>query len=390
MIKKRYIIILCVILMVVFGSIIAFTKPVLPFIQVPGEVLPGTEWFPLGNGLTNTFIATLLTWFIMVILALALRARKRSAEEVPTGFYNFFEMVIEGAYNFSERIAGPKVRELFPYFMTFTLIILFANWMELVPGVDSIGIWEYKPHFQAVKVAEAAEREAEAAKNEAEKLGIEWDGEAFETEAEREEFIHEQELFFEELQNGDLQVWPLLINAAANEDPTAPVEYNEEGQPVGTNPEAAQWTIVPFVRAAATDLNFTVAFALVSMFLVQYYGFKHLGFSYLHKFFPFLDKGWRGVVGSQPIKAMDPVVGLLELVSEISKILSFSFRLFGNIFAGQVLLFVMAFILPVANIAFFGLEFFVGLIQALVFALLSLIFMVQATHSHSVGADDHH
>ncbi len=96
------------------------------------------------------------------------------------------------------------------------------------------------------------------------------------------------------------------------------------------------------------------------------------------------------MVGKQHIKAMDPVVGLLELVSEISKILSFSFRLFGNIFAGQVLLFVMAFILPVANIAFFGLEFFVGLIQALVFALLSLIFMVQATHSHSVGDEGHH
>lgn len=374
MIKKRYIIILCVIGMIVFGSVIAFTKPVLPFIQVPGEVLPGTEAFPLGNGLTNTFVATVLTWFLIVLLALGLRARKRTAEEVPTGFYNFFEMVVEGMYGFAERIAGPKVRSLFPYFMTFTLIILVANWMELVPGVDSIGIWEYKPHFQAVQLANAIEREV-----------------PFVSEAEREEFIHDQEEFFAELRDGDLQVNNfLLINADANADPAAPIEYNDEHQPIGENPEAAQWTIVPFVRAAATDLNFTVAFALVSMFMVQYYGFKNLGLGYLHKFFPFLDKGWRGVVGKEPIKAMDPVVGLLELVSEISKILSFSFRLFGNIFAGQVLLFVMAFILPVANIVFFGLEFFVGLIQALVFALLSLIFMVQATHSHSVGDEDHH
>lgn len=362
MIKKRYIILLCVVGMIVFGTVIAFTKPVLPFIQVPGEVLPGTEGFPLGNGLTNTFVATVLTWIIIALLALGLRARKRSAEEVPTGFYNFFEMLVEGFYGFAERIAGPKVRSLFPYFMTFTLIILVANWMELVPGVDSIGIWEYKPHFYAVQLANDLERE----------------GIPFESELEREEFIHEQEEFFAEQRLGDLRVNNnLLILATANEDPTAPLEYTEEGLPEGTNPEAAQWTIVPFVRAAATDLNFTVAFALVSMFMVQYYGFKHLGLGYLHKFFPFLDKGWRGVVGKQPIKAMDPVVGLLELVSEISKILSFSFRLFGNIFAGQVLLFVMAFILPVANIAFFGLEFFVGLIQALVFALLSLIFMVR-------------
>ncbi|MCZ7668559.1 MAG: hypothetical protein M5U34_15905 [Chloroflexi bacterium] len=60
----------------------------------------------------------------------------------------------------------------------------------------------------------------------------------------------------------------------------------------------------------------------------------------------------------------------------------------GNIFAGMVLLFVMAFLLPVVNVAFFGLEFFVGLIQALVFALLMLIFMMSATEYH--GDEDHH
>ena len=72
---------------------------------------------------------------------------------------------------------------------------------------------------------------------------------------------------------------------------------------------------------------------------------------------------------------MGPVVGLLELVSEISKILSFSFRLFGNIFAGQVLLFVMAFILPACQHRILWLVL-CRLIQALVFALLSLIFIV--------------
>ncbi|MFN2206640.1 MAG: F0F1 ATP synthase subunit A, partial [Candidatus Promineifilaceae bacterium] len=68
-------------------------------------------------------------------------------------------------------------------------------------------------------------------------------------------------------------------------------------------------------------------------------------------------------------------------------IISFAFRLLGNIFAGMVLLFVMAFLLPVANVAFFGLEFFVGLIQALVFGLLTLIFMASASTSHH--GDDH-
>jgi F-type H+-transporting ATPase subunit a len=94
-------------------------------------------------------------------------------------------------------------------------------------------------------------------------------------------------------------------------------------------------------------------------------------------------------VKTDPIKAIDPAVGLLELVSEISKILSFSFRLLGNLFAGMVLLFVMGYILSVLNIAFFGLELFVGLIQAIVFGLLMLIFMNSATESHHADEEHH-
>ena len=155
----------------------------------------------------------------------------------------------------------------------------------------------------------------------------------------------------------------------------------------GTNPEAADWAIVPFFRPGATDLNYTLAFALIAMVMVQYYGFKYLGSrGYLAKFFPFIAKGFGAEVAKNPIKAMDPAVGILELISEISKIISFTFRLFGNIFAGMVLLFVMAFLLPIANIVFYGLELFVGLIQALVFGLLTLIFMASASTGH---ADDH-
>jgi F-type H+-transporting ATPase subunit a len=140
---------------------------------------------------------------------------------------------------------------------------------------------------------------------------------------------------------------------------------------------------VPLLRAAATDLNFTLALALVAMFMVQYYGFKHLGRTYLKKFFSFNFSA----MAQNPIKVIDPAVGLLELIGEFSRIISFAFRLLGNIFAGQILLFVMAYLLAVANIVFFGLEFFVGIIQAAVFALLSLIFMNGATISH--GGHDH-
>jgi F-type H+-transporting ATPase subunit a len=125
--------------------------------------------------------------------------------------------------------------------------------------------------------------------------------------------------------------------------------------------------------------------------MTQYYGFKYLGGGYLRKFFPFLESGWGDKVVRNPIKAIDPAVGILELISELSKILSFSFRLLGNIVAGQVLLFVMAFILPVINLAFFGLEFFVGAIQAAVFGLLTLMFMSSASQGHhDEGEGEHH
>ncbi len=384
MIKKRYIVLLCVFGMILFGSIIAFTKPVLPVIQLPGEVLPGTEgFFPEalfgGTGITNTFVATVIMWILMVILALGLRARSRTADDVPSGFYNVFEMIVEGAYNFSERIAGKNVRELFPFFMTFLLMILLANWMELVPGVDSIGIWENLPHLEA---ARATEEQVTLSASLGEPM----------THEEEEELFHALEHEIDLANVGDLRVNSLLIRADGNASLDAPIE-EVDGYKVGENTEAADWTIVPFVRAAATDLNFTLAFALVSMFMVQYYGFKHLGGRiYLSKFFPFIAPGFGKSVGKNPIKAIDPAVGLLELVSEFSKILSFSFRLLGNIFAGQILLFVMAFILPVANVAFFGLELFVGLIQAAVFGLLSLIFMAGATvsHAHYDDEDGHH
>ena len=378
--KKRYILLLLVVLMIVFGSVIAYTKPVLPFIQLPGEPYPGTEGllpeFLFNNaGLLNTFIAALVAWLVVLLLVVTLRAGSRTADEVPTGFYNVFEMILEGAYNFAQNIAGPKVREFFPYFMSFILIILISNWMGLIPGYDSIGLWENKPHFVALK----AEKEALAA--------AEANGETL-SEAELEEIMHAAEVAEDEANAWDLRDGLFLIRAE-NAIEGAPIETDSHGYPIGRNIEAADWTIVPFLRPASTDLNFTLAFALIAMVMVQYYGFKHLGFSYLNKFFPFLEKNWVDKVKGDPIKAIDPAVGILELVSEISKILSFSFRLLGNMFAGMVLLFVMGYILSVMNLAFFGLEFFVGVIQAVVFGLLTLIFMNSATEHHG-GGEEHH
>lgn len=131
-----------------------------------------------------------------------------------------------------------------------------------------------------------------------------------------------------------------------------------------------QQVLVPFLRSANADLNTTIALAVVAVFSIQIFGIIAIGFvKYSKKFINF--KG--------PI---DFFVGVLELISEISKMVSFSFRLFGNIFAGEILLTVIAFLVPyIAPIPFFGLELFVGAVQALVFMMLTLVFIKIAISS---------
>ena len=132
---------------------------------------------------------------------------------------------------------------------------------------------------------------------------------------------------------------------------------------------------IPLFRAPTADINTTLALGLVSMTMVQYYGVKFLGIKYFKKF----------IDVSNPINFF---VGLLEIVSDIAKIISFAFRLFGNIIAGEILLLVMGFLVPVLGpTPFIGLEVFVGFIQALVFMMLSTVFINMATIGH--GDHDH-
>lgn len=128
---------------------------------------------------------------------------------------------------------------------------------------------------------------------------------------------------------------------------------------------------VPFFRSSASDLNFTLALAIISVFATQLIGISAIGLSkHIGKYFSF-----RG-----PIQFF---VGILEIVSEIAKMISFSFRLFGNIFAGEVLLIIIGFLVPVfVPLPFLMLEMFVGFIQALVFAMLTLVFMSIAVVEH--------
>jgi len=280
-----------------------------------------------GVVITNSILTSLIVTFLLISFALIVnRSLKTSGK--PKGLQNFAEMVIEALYNLVHSVTGSKEKthQFFPFVASFFLFIIMNNYLGLLPGVGTIGFYERE----------------------------------------------------EEIKQETIQSLITISQAQASENPSeltpettsqieTPTSNTTEEQPEA---ETHKPIFVPYLRAGTADLNTTLALALVSMFLVQFFGIKHLGLSYFKKFFNF----------SNPINAY---VGILELISEFAKIISFAFRLFGNIFAGEVLLAVIGFLVPViAPMPFYGLELFVGFIQALVFSMLSLVFYNMATFGH--------
>ncbi|HSX57672.1 MAG TPA: F0F1 ATP synthase subunit A [Candidatus Saccharimonadales bacterium] len=130
--------------------------------------------------------------------------------------------------------------------------------------------------------------------------------------------------------------------------------------------------LVPLLRSPNADLNLTLGLAIISVFLTHYFAVHLLGWkSYLGRFF-----------------SLNPVflfVGILEIISEFTKLISLSFRLFGNIFAGEALLTTISGIFAFfAPLPFMGLELLVGFVQATVFMMLTLVFMSILSEKHEV------
>ena len=150
--------------------------------------------------------------------------------------------------------------------------------------------------------------------------------------------------------------------------------------------------LIPLLRPATSDLNLTLGIAMIAILTTHFAGMRSLGiFNHISKFLNFkgifksFKKGPMAVV----IACVEFFIGLIEIIGEFAKTLSLSLRLFGNIFAGEVLMTVMlglfSYVLP---IPFMFLELLVGVIQATVFAMLTLAFLVVATMSH--GHDEEH
>ncbi len=307
-----------------------FFPPIQPHVQLPAERLGEHPLFVLpGLGpiyLTNTLVALVLVDLLLLLVVWAVQKAVRSGDLVPKGLSGAVEAILEYIYNLTESTAGKWAGFIFPFFATITLMVLLANWMEVFPFVDSVGFVE--------KVAEG--------------------GHGFPIR----------------------EIGPLAILV---KDHAAHGEYS----------------LVPWIRVVSTDLNFTLALALISVVMTQVLGFKALGLSYLSKFFRFgslvapfkeyaaaQERNIKGLIGAFFMGLVDFFVGVLEIVSEISKIISFSFRLFGNIFAGSVMLFVIGSLAAALQSVFLLFEVFVGLIQALIFGMLTMVFMAMATHGH--------
>lgn len=238
----------------------------MPHISLAAEIIVRIGEFPVSNALITT-------WLVMGILTILSYLATRNIQMVPSGIQSIAEVLVGGLYDFFESVTGKYVAAVFPLVGSLFLFILTANWVGLLPGVGTIGLW----------------------------------GE-----------VHGEKEF------------------------------------------------TPILRGATADLNTTVALALFAMVAIQYFGFKTSGMHYGKRFF----------------NVTNPIfffLGILELISEVSKIISFAFRLFGNIFAGEVLLAVMAFLMPfIVPLPFITMELFVGFIQALVFSMLTAVFLTVA------------
>jgi len=323
-------------------------------VPLPAIVLPAEKVLKIGSiDITNTFIATILVDLILVGLAFL---GTRKLKDIPGGLQNVLEWFVEIFYNMTEDIAGKAlVKKLFPIFMTILCFILIANWMSLIPGVDSIGKLEPLETAYQVSGITTGYKTVELP------LGIRSLSRAAgsytltaEDKANLDAAAHEAEAHGEDAAHGD--------EAAHHES------------------ELGYYVVAPYIRPAATDLNVPLAIALISVVWTQIIGIQALGLGYFRKFF---------LPHMTGIKPIDLIVGFLELISEFAKIVSFTFRLFGNVFAGAVLLFVMSFLVPFfVPLPFYALELFVGFMQAFVFAILTLIFMAMATVGH--GPDHEH
>jgi len=326
---------------VVIAAGVMFVKPPSPVIIVKPEHI-----FDLGPlGVTNTMFTS---WVVVLLLVVVGFFVGRNASVVPSGFSGAVEALISGFYGIVTTVAGEENgRKFFWVIATIFLYVLTSNYFGLLPINGVIG--KVEPGHG------------------------------------------DKQVIFKQTSIAGFPIAYIPNGPEECEGTACPTHHEEAaaGEPAAPKADAhaaeggkVSGLISPYFRSVNTDVNTPLAIAIFSFIFVEFWGLSALGPAYLKKFFPvdFYKKGALGII--------DIFVGLLELISELSRMVSFTFRLFGNVFAGEVLLAMMAFLVPFVLVdVFYGLELFVGLIQAFVFAMLTLVFAQTAVTHH--GGEEH-
>ena len=309
-------------------------KPISPVVVLPAE----PTGLHIGNFLiSNTIVATLLADLILILMAFAAWRFYRRGGETPKGIVNILEALVEFMWNTVSGSAGKWAKRIFPVVATIFLLIFVANVVKLVPGFESIGY--LKPVHEGTGYA-------------------------------------------------PVELFSIGSFTAYTIDKGQPVEgvavegEGGEAEAEGHGEASAELCIacevVPYLRGTATDINFPFALAILTVVLTQVYGVWAQGPKYFEKFFQV-----KRLVSGGPFGIIDFAVGFLEIILEFAKILSFGFRLFGNVFAGALLLSILGALVAVGvPPILYILEVFFGIIQAYVFFLLATIFLSGATIAH--------
>ncbi len=318
-----------IILLALFGFVVGFIffRGPTPHISIKPETL-----FSVGPiDVTNTMLTS---WLVVATMVLLVFLSTRRWEMVPRGAQNVVEAVVEAFYNLVINVAGEKNgRRFFPVVATIFFFVLASNWLSLLPIFNVVGGVQEEEHGFVME----------------ETAGIAY-------------------VPFSVLHNDSID----------EDDPDAKEQFDKakgQGKVVGD--------LLPFFRGPNTDLNTTLALAIVSAIAVETWGITSAGILRYGGNFVRLGGMLQGIVRLSPAKFfqgfIDWFVGFLEFISECVRLLSFTARLFGNMFAGEVVILMFTFMTPfLITIIFYGLELFVGVIQAFIFAMLTLVFGVMA------------
>ena len=338
----------------------------------------GEEVFLKGSAfpITNTLIAS---WITIVVATLFCFAATRKMRIVPGRLQGLVEMAMETLINFIESVAGHKNgRKFLPMIATIFIFVMFNAYLALLP-VYGPGIY----------VSDTKEAVAPAAGTVVE-LTLHHESE----EDEEEEFKAEEDEVIARIETEDGVI----------EDVEAPkmgeLEYHVAvGDHVEADAAIAEITTKPpLIRSASTDINMTLAMALLAVLFIELMGLTGRGFK--HYIGEYINVGelFRGIglffkgkivdgLMATVTGVINVIIGGLEFISHMTRMVSFAFRLFGNMTAGEILVLSATFLIPwIMAMPFYGLELLIGFIQALIFGGLTLVF---ASIAVGHGSEEH-